>query len=136
MNIVHLYSGSDGKSHFRDIEVPLGEGIFGFELPGVEGVQIRDVPDHHSSDFHTAPRRMLILQLMGSGETDCGDGEVRVFGPGEYMLADDRTGRGHKSREVSGPRQQMFIYISEDVEVSESGFAGPSNRTQGVQHAQ
>ena len=52
-----------------------------------------------------------MVQLTGSGEIVCGDGTSRVLGPGDLLLADDLTGEGHVSREVSGPRAQAVIYL-------------------------
>lgn len=117
MKFVHLYSGSDGQSHFRDVEVPLSPmgRVEGYELTGVLGAQIRQIPDGLEIDYHPEPRRQLVIQLSGSGEIDCRTGEDRIFGPGDVLLADDRTGRGHKSRPVTQPRRQLLIYIEENA---------------------
>ena len=128
MKIVHLYTGDDGESHFRDIELPMTTMMkaLAYEFPGVEGVQFRAIPKGLTLGFHTASRRQLIVQLKGSGEIDCGNGEVRRFGATDYLLADDRTGRGHISREISGPREQLLVYISEAIQIDQSGL-GPAS---------
>ena len=41
-----------------------------------------------------------------------------VFGPGDVLLADDLTGQGHISRQVDGPRLQVFARLSEEVDLS------------------
>ena len=43
---------------------------------------------------------------------EVGDGSRRVLGPGDVLLAEDTTGRGHKSRSVDGrPRSCLFITL-------------------------
>jgi hypothetical protein len=114
MRIVHLHTGSDGESHFADLEVEITEDAGGtkFELlTAVQGFAVRDLVASWSNDFHNAPRRQLVLQLNGRGEIVCGDGTSRVLGPGDLLLADDITGKGHISREVEGPRRLALIYL-------------------------
>jgi len=128
MNLAHLYSGDDGESHFRDVEVPLVETPYGgcFKLPGVIAIQIRQVAPGYTSDFHVEPRRQLVVQLTGSGETNCGHGERRTFGQPDLLLADDRSGRGHTSAEVSGPRSQLVIQL--DIEVNLDDWGAMTDR--------
>jgi hypothetical protein len=50
------------------------------------------------------------VNLTGSVEIETGDGTKRVLGPGDILLAEDTTGRGHISRAVRGaPRTSRFI---------------------------
>jgi hypothetical protein len=112
MYLIHLYTGSDGQSHFDDIELALDGPHGSVEwLTGLQGVAFRDVPSGFSAGYHNTPRRQLVLQLTGRGELVCGDGTSRIVGPGDLLLADDRTGQGHLSREVEGPRRQMYLYL-------------------------
>lgn len=120
MKLIHLYTGPDGRSHFRDLALAVTEDRGGllFELgDAVQGAEIRDLPAGWTNDFHTAPRRQLVLQLLGSGEINCGDGTSRIVGPGDLLLADDVTGEGHWSREIEGPRRQLIIAIDESLDV-------------------
>jgi hypothetical protein len=120
LKLFHLYTGSDGRSHFRDIELATvtDAGGVAWELRDhVEGMSIRVLVPGWSPGFHTAPRRQLVLQLTGVGELECGDGEVRRLGPGDLLLADDTTGEGHLSREVQGPRRQLLIYLDPTLDV-------------------
>jgi hypothetical protein len=114
MKLIHLYTGDDGRSHFRDLEVLTitdAGGLF-FELrDSVQGMCVRDLPSSWTNGLHTAPRRQFVLQLTGVGELECGDGIARRLGPGDLLLADDTTGEGHLSREVEGPRRQLLIYL-------------------------
>src|SRR5262245_13226424 len=103
MQIIHLHTGADGRSHLADVRLrtTAREDGTGSELSAaVQGVALREVPRGWSSDFHNAPRRQLVIQLTGTGELVCGDGTTRVVGPGDLVLADDTTGEGHVSREI------------------------------------
>jgi hypothetical protein len=114
VKLVHLRTGDDGRSHFRDIELTTITDAGGvlFELRDhVQGFAVRDLAPSWANGFHTAPRRQFVLQLTGVGEIECGDGEVRRLGPGDLLLADDTTGQGHRSREVEGPRRQLLIFL-------------------------
>ena len=57
-------------------------------------------------------------------EIECGDGTTRRFGVGDVLLADDTTGQGHISREIEGPRLQVFVSLPADLDLSVWGAAG------------
>lgn len=50
--------------------------------------------------FHNPPRRMLVIQLKGSSEQMASDGTVRLLNAGDVLIAEDVTGKGHRSRNV------------------------------------
>lgn len=117
MDIVRIYTGSDGASHFEDSTVELDDhgpmGAISRLWPG-RGVQFREVSGSYALDFHTAPRRQLVVNLTGSVEIEVGSGEKRVLGPGTILLAEDTTGQGHISRNVGGaPRTCLFVHLDE-----------------------
>jgi hypothetical protein len=115
MKITRIYSGSDGESHFEDIEVPLiDRGGIGriSQLEGATGVVFRETDGDYDYDFHNAPRRQYVINLDAPVEIEVGDGTRRVLGPGEILLAEDTTGRGHISRSVDGrPRRSLFVTL-------------------------
>jgi len=103
MKITRLYTGKDGHSHFEQIEVEIGK-----IQPG-EGIIFREELPGHVQDWHPAPRRQYVITLSGQGEIELGDGTKRRFGPGDVMLADDTTGRGHITRVVSSERRRYVM---------------------------
>jgi hypothetical protein len=112
MKIVRLYTGSDHESHFEDIDVELN--VQGHtevsKLQPAHGIMFRRSPASHASDFHPVPKRQYVITLCGQVEIETGDGTIRRFGPGDVMLAEDTTGRGHITRVVGGqPRHCVFI---------------------------
>lgn len=81
--------------------------------PG-SGVMFRTVPGSYDLDFHTAPRRQLVVNLTGAVEIEVGDGTTRQLGAGSILLAEDVTGRGHISRNIGGePRECLFIPLDD-----------------------
>ncbi|MDH3680908.1 MAG: hypothetical protein OEV40_13270 [Acidimicrobiia bacterium] len=122
MLVTRLYSGDDGRSHFEELDLPLAIGEAG-ALSGpipIESIFFRDTGEAGPEvwDFHVAPRRQFALHLKGRTEIEVGDGTAQVFGPGDVLLADDLTGQGHISREVEGPRFQVFAVLSDRVDLA------------------
>ena len=116
MDIVRVFTGPDGQSHFEDVNVDLDDagvaGRISSLWPG-RGVQFREVDGDYHLDYHTAPRRQLVVNLTGSVEIEVGSGETRRLGPGTILLAEDTTGQGHISRNVGGePRTCLFVHLS------------------------
>ena len=117
MDIVRVFTGPDGQSHFEDIAVELHDlgaaGRISTTWPS-SGVQFRDVAGDYFLDFHVAPRRQLVVNLTGSVELEIGSGERRTLEPGSILLAEDTTGQGHISRNVGGePRTCLFVHLDE-----------------------
>lgn len=113
MQVVRIFTGDDGRSHFEDMEVPLTDrgamGRISGLWPG-QGVLFREVDGDYDLGFHNAPRRQLVVNLSGSVDIEVGDGTVRRLGPGTVLLAEDTTGEGHISRAVNGePRRCLFL---------------------------
>jgi len=104
MKITRLYTGKEGESHFEEIEVEIGK------LQPGEGIIFRHASPGHVQDWHPAPRRQYVVTLSGLGEIEIGDGTKRRFGPGDIMLADDTTGRGHITR-VVGNEPRVYAAI-------------------------
>ncbi|MBI4610473.1 MAG: hypothetical protein HY726_15860 [Candidatus Rokubacteria bacterium] len=112
MKIVRLYTGSDGESHFGEVEVPFERAgdAEATALQNATGIVFRRAPAGHVQDWHPAPRRQYVITLSGQVEIEIGDGTVRRFGPGDVMLAEDLTGRGHTTR-VVGTQPRVYVAV-------------------------
>ncbi len=116
MKITRLYAGEDGESHFEEVDVPLEDrATFGrvSELHEATGILFRETASDYHLDWHNAPRRQFILTLEGEVEIEVGDGTRRHFGPGDVLLAEDTTGRGHISRTLAGRKRRM-VFVTLD----------------------
>ena len=98
MPIARLYTGDDGESHIEAIELESHPDFAA--LQAATGIVFRRVEPGYFSDWHCAPRRQFVITLEGEVEIGLGDGSLHRFGPGQAMLAEDLTGRGHTTRAV------------------------------------
>jgi len=113
MKYFRIYTGSDGLSHFEDVDN--GTAATGVPDPtaaiAAEGVEFRHAPAGRVMDYHPAPRRQFVITLSGNAEIEASDGEVRRVGPGSIMLADDTTGKGHITR-VVGEAERIYLFVT------------------------
>lgn len=96
-----LFSGSDGESHFEDIEIPFSEKMGPSMLPetmAAKEVFFIESSGEHTSGWHRAPCRQMIVITGGELEIETGEGATRRFGPDDILIAEDTTARGHLSR--------------------------------------
>jgi len=119
--VTRIYSGDDGQSHFDELDIELrvsDAGAMSTHIP-VESMFFRDTTEAGPEvwDFHVAPRRQFVVHVVGRTEIEVGSGEKRTFGPGDVLLADDLTGQGHISRQVEGPRFQVFAVLADTVDL-------------------
>lgn len=115
MRIHNLYKDAAGGSHFRDIEVEwVEQGKFtklSQQFPAT-GVIFRETSGDYDLDWHPAPRRQYIVNLDAAVQITASDGESRTIGPGEVILVEDTSGKGHLSKAVGGKmRRSIFIPI-------------------------
>jgi quercetin dioxygenase-like cupin family protein len=113
MAIIRIYTGSDGKSHFEEIEPrweALGDKSDRAELIPGSGIVIGRFEATRTNPWHHAPGRVAVFTLSGAVDIEVGDGTVRRLGPADILIAEDRTGQGHVTREV-GPEPRVSIFV-------------------------
>ena len=115
--IWRVYSGTDGQSHVEEIALAMKpftdtEGAHGEGTPmqPVAGLAFRVAPPGYVLDWHCAPRRQYSITLSGQAEIEVGDGTVVRVGPGDVLLAEDLTGRGHVTRAV-GTEPRFYAIV-------------------------
>ena len=72
-----------------------------FELSApfpAERALLFEFPAGWFGDWHPSPRRQLYINLGGRLEAKVADGETRRVGPGDIVLLEDLTGKGHVTR--------------------------------------
>lgn len=98
MQIVRVYSGDDGESHFQDLTTDqLAEIVFPI---GDGPINLSRRPSPSILDFHNAPRRQYVINLSGISEYETADGSKRRLVPGDVLVAEDLTGHGHIARNI------------------------------------
>ena len=109
------YATPDGESHFGEEEMPDSPTMDAqTPLTGVKGIFVRLSEASRVIDWHTAPRRQLVIPLRGTMEIHTSDGDTRQFGPGAMFLAGDTTGKGHTTRSVGGEDRATLFIVLED----------------------
>ena len=112
MQVVRIYTGSDGESHFEELNLPF-EAVQNAERTAAQNVNSitfsRTQPGNFI-DWHPAPRRQYVITLEGQTEIGLGDGTKRIFNSGDVLLADDLTGRGHTTA-VHGASPRVSVAI-------------------------
>jgi quercetin dioxygenase-like cupin family protein len=93
MKYARLYATQDGSSHFQDIEFKL-DGPHSDEMKA-SSVHIRNMDVGFDAPWHTIGRRYFMTFLEGVLQLTASDGEVRLFHPGDMLLIEDTTGKGH-----------------------------------------
>ena len=109
--MVRMYTGNDSQTHFEDLHMP-AEEIQNVAIQAGSDIVFRRFPADYFSDWHTAPRRQYIFILSGQMEIGIGDGTTCRFGPGDVVLADDRTGKGHTTRSLGVPRVSATVAVA------------------------
>jgi len=115
VKITRLYTGQDNESYFEDVDIQLTDrGPVGrLSQPlAATGIIFRETGAGYDYGWHPAPARQFVIMLEGEVDIEVADGTVRRFGPGDILLAEDTTGRGHCSRAVDGrPRKSVFVTL-------------------------
>jgi hypothetical protein len=111
--IVRLFAGADGQSHFEDVSLSFTErgdqSAIAELIPG-SGILVRRFESMRSNPWHHAPGRYAVFTLQGAVDITIGDGSTRRLGPGDVLIAEDLTGQGHQTREV-GPEPRLSIFV-------------------------
>jgi quercetin dioxygenase-like cupin family protein len=94
MNVVHLYADPAGESHLDDVALPVGSNA------PATACSFVSLPPGFDTGWHPSASRWIVLYLAGEIEVESSDGARRRFSPGDVTIADDTTGKGHRSRVV------------------------------------
>lgn len=116
MRLFRLYTGDDQQSHLEELKMPFASGQYGEQTPlqPAKGVTFTRMAPGAFVDWHNAPRRQYVITLQGAVEIGLGDGSVHRFGPGEGILAEDLTGKGHTTKAVGNePRVMMIVPLKD-----------------------
>ena len=122
MNITRFYTNENGESRFSEIDIPIdyrredydGNVIFlskAFNSPRVRFVELPEGYDH---DWHNAPKRQFVILLSGVVEVQTSDNQIRQWGAGDVVLADDVSGKGHQTRAINGSVRMVYVPLPAD----------------------
>jgi quercetin dioxygenase-like cupin family protein len=116
MRLFRLFTGDDQQSHLEELKMAFTSGQIAEQtsIQPATGVIFTRMAPGTFVDWHNAPRRQYVITLAGGVEIGLGDGSLHRFGPGEGILAEDLTGKGHTTRAIGdGQRVMMIIPLKE-----------------------
>lgn len=118
---IRIWTEEDGDSHFEEgvIDLPKGErGDVLCDKIAATSVSFRETQPGGTFAWHDAPTRQLVITLAGKLDFQTHLGEHFIINPGDILLAEDTTGRGHSWKLVDDePWRRAYVIIG-DAEVS------------------
>lgn len=113
-----LYTDEQGETHFADVEVRLNSVPFAPLTPPLDlsaflpATQCAFLggPPGWRGDWHPSSARNFFVVLTGEWEIEASDGTVRLFSPTDVLLAEDTTGKGHRSG-VVGEEESLALLV-------------------------
>lgn len=133
ISLYRLYTGPDQRSHVETIELDprtYNEGRQWAQASATRMV-IGGMPHGLVGDYHPAMRRSVLIPMQGTIVVDVGDGKEYRVEPGNMVLAEDRTGKGHISTCDAPDTSQcliMMINLADGEEGLQAGFATPPTK--------
>ena len=128
MAFVRLYTGPDGKSHLEEVDMgfaPTDMSPLGGFSPAVARAPVHIIPekvkgvilgsqtDDNLEDFHSTRQRHYVVFLGGRVEMETSDGEKRLFGPGDFLMEDDRESPVYRWKILDKPWQWCAIMLED-----------------------
>ena len=112
-----VYSDETGESHMDRREMRLRPSVVSLEIPAVEAGEpiaasqslVLRVPPGWEADWHPAPAYQYFYILRGTVEIEVTDGDHRQIPAGEFVLLQDITGKGHRTRAVG--EEELLVAI-------------------------
>ncbi len=110
MKYLRLYADQDGESHVEEMLAEFDTQAYAPPAPafGISAAQdtaryiFVSFPENWTSGLHASPRRQLFVVLSGHLVGETTDGTVMDLRPGDVVLMEDTTGKGHTARTMDG----------------------------------
>jgi len=110
LSYIRLLTAKDGNSYFTTEQEVLNPAKVGFIS---RMIPVSNVFFGHGSgkeqDWHNPAQKLFIIVLSGIMQIETSKGEIKNFSAGEILLLEDLTGKGHKTRSLTG---QTVSYLA------------------------
>ena len=105
VTVMRLYSASDGPAFADTFELMLTPSATYSSAEQSEafkasGIQFLRLPRGKVQDWHNPAHRQYILVLNGKCEVEIAGGKKLLMTPGQIVLLEDVTGKGHITRSI------------------------------------
>jgi hypothetical protein len=123
MKLTRFVATAEGGSCFEEVDIPLDverAGADGFTFMSSAAftsdcVCFVSLPADLNQEWHQAPTRQLVQIISGTVEVTTTDNEARRWSSGEFFIAADISGQGHRTRVIDGPAIVIFIPLPHAV---------------------
>lgn len=113
-----IYTDSQGDSHFDVVTVeqslaraaPPAAPFYVSEDEPASKYRFYTFEPGWIGELHPAPARQFLALMSGEVEMETTDGTVRRFGPGDLVLLEDTSGKGHVTRNT-GDGYATFLVV-------------------------
>jgi len=106
ISCIHLFTGTDGRSHVERKDLPLGAALQS------KIAHFEETAAGSALDWHTAPCEQFVVTLSGTLEFTTRDGETFTLRPGDILLASDTSGTGHRWRLIDDqPWRRLYVEL-------------------------
>lgn len=115
-----IYADSQGDSHFDIVEVE--QSLAQAAPPAAPFYVSGDGPASRYrfytfesgwiGELHPAPTRQFLALMSGAVEMEATDGTVRQLTPGDLILLEDTSGKGHITRNIGNGFCTFFVVPS------------------------
>jgi hypothetical protein len=118
MRYVRLKADSAGESHIERVTLDLNEADYRPPAPMLfvshsyraDGLQFVRLPSGWTGESIHPPKAQFLICLKGHLEVTASDGDKRTFGPGDSILMEDISGKGHRTS-VKGKEECIAAII-------------------------
>lgn len=105
VTVMRLYSASDGPALADTFELKLTpSATYAFAEQSkafkASGIQFLRLPRGKVQDWHNPTHRQYILVLKGKCEVEIAGGKKLLMTPGQIVLLEDVTGKGHITHSI------------------------------------
>jgi hypothetical protein len=116
VKVNRLYTGEDGLSHFELVSVKFSP------VPGTPNAVEQSAPVSMKKSYvvriapgffdgwHNADARRYVITISGRAEVEVAGGQKMIAEPGQIVLAEDLTGKGHTFR-VLGNSDWVALFV-------------------------
>jgi Cupin domain len=119
MQYERIYADTSGETHFEQVPLKLDEADYRPPAPMLfvshalpaGTLQFVRLPSGWAGENICPPQHQFLFCLEGQLEVHASDGKKRTFGPGDAVLMEDTSGRGHSSR-VKGGKDLIAAIVS------------------------
>ena len=103
IKVTRLFTGPDGQTHAEITELKmrpytLHAGLDESEPLGTSGSRLLRWPAGCDWGWHNSTQRQYVTTISGRSEVEVAGGKKLALKPGDIVLAEDTTGKGHVTR--------------------------------------